>query len=877
MKRRRHFFCSQEYGAWIVFCCIFLLVIGISTAPCFSQPTDSPKKILLIPSYNFDYKGIQWFNKGVEEGFAEQDSNIPVVYSIENLQLAAHPGDETYFSTMAESLRIRYAKDKPDLIIAQYKQSVQFMLRYGQQIFGDVPVVFAGLELEGYGTLNFPANYTGVTTSFNAKRNIELILQLHPETQTIYVITGVGSTEKDMLDNTLTQGLQYRDRLKFVALDQLPFERMLASVAQIKGDAAIIYLSMQIDSQGKILVPAAVARDLGRVANVPVYGMLDTYVGSGITGGFLINHEKLGRRAAAIAGNILRGTQPSNIPVENESIGEYSFDWNQLQRWKVPEAKLPPDSKLDFKKIGVWELYKWELLGGIVFLLLQSLLLITLLVNRSFRKKSEAVIRESEERYRALLEQSSDAIAIVDVDSLRILEVNRRWTEMMGYSAEEARKLSIYNVDANIPEHIDAVYQNLLLQNHLPHGMIRLRRKGGRTIEVERSGAVIQYSGKKVFMISNRDISEERKLQALLGKDVSLAADVQRSLIPGNFEDVLVSVKTIYVPHHLVSGDFYDFAWSQEHKRFSGFIVDISGHGVGSSLQGIAVSAYFREVLESQMNLTSKLKWINQHVLRYFTDETYAAAIYFEFDFIRKTLSFATAGVYGFLAHNAALPSIVKKAGSLIGISDNPEYTEWLVPIQTGDTFYFMSDGLFDQLNDKKPLAVDKFEQTVEILNNLAQGPTRRDDCCAVCVRVSGKPSFPVNFDFCRPGEYSRIRSRVRDLFYQLAGKDAGRINVVVGEALNNAAREAMDVKVKINLIGNRLVVRVKDGGDGFDGNARVAAFVNAAKQDVVFEERQFAEGGRGILIMVSWLDRVIYNQKGNEVLLMKRLPKLML
>lgn len=857
----------------LIACCTFLLCFCVSVTSSFGQSADLPKKILLIPSYNFDYLGIQWFNNGVMAGFAEQ-APLKVVYSIENLQLAAHPGDEAWFSSMAESLRLKYAREKPDLVIAQYKQATQFMIRYGRQIFGNVPVVFAGLELEGYENLQFPAHYTGITTSFNAKRNIELILQLHPQTQTVYVITGVGSAEKDMLDTTLEQGLQYREKLKFVALNQLPYEQMLAFVAEICGDAALLYLSMQIDVTGKILVPAAVARDIGSVAQVPFYGMLDTYVGSGITGGFLINHENLGRRAAVIGGAVLRGTPPFTIPFINESIGQYSFDWRQLQRWKVAEDRLPLASRVDFKQIGVWELYKWELIGGVFLLILQSSLLVALLMNRSRRKKAEAVVQESEKRYRAICEQSSDAISIMEVNSRRFLEVNRRWSEMTGYGVEEARRLTAYDVVVAAPEHIDATYQELLQMGRLPHGQTRLQCKDGKIIEVERSGTVIQYAGKKMFLFTNHDISEERKLQAILGKDVALAADVQRSLVPGDFEDMLISVKTIYVPHHLVSGDFYDFAWSQENKTFAGFILDISGHGVGSSLQGIVVSAYFREVLNSQTNLTAKLRWINKHVLRYFTDETYAAAIYFEFDFNRKTLKFATAGVYGFLAYNAVLPTFVKKAGSLIGIFETPEYTEWVVPIKAGDVFYFMSDGIFDQLNEREPVPVANMDQTVGFLRDLAQGSRRRDDCCAVCVRVSDKASFPIRFDYYRPGEYSRIRARVRELFRQIAGAEAGRIDVAIGEALNNAARESMDVKVKVNLIGNRLVIRVRDSGAGFDGNARLAKYADAAATRDVFEERLLAEGGRGIMIMASWMDRVIYNRQGNEVLLVKRLEQ---
>ena len=96
-------------------------------------------------------------------------------------------------------------------------------------------------------------------------------------------------------------------------------------------------------------------------------------------------------------------------------------------------------------------------------------------------------------------------------------------------------------------------------------------------------------------------------------------------------------------------------------------------------------------------------------------------------------------------------------------------------------------------------------------------------------------------------------------------------VEVVLGEALNNGIRASMDVRVKMNLIGKRLVIRIKDGGDGFCVKEQMEALT---KQEcgAAFEERLLDEGGRGILIMTAWMDRVIYNRKGNEVLLVKRL-----
>ena len=96
---------------------------------------------------------------------------------------------------------------------------------------------------------------------------------------------------------------------------------------------------------------------------------------------------------------------------------------------------------------------------------------------------------------------------------------------------------------------------------------------------------------------------------------------------------------------------------------------------------------------------------------------------------------------------------------------------------------------------------------------------------------------------------------------------------IAIGEALNNATRASMDVKVKFSCFKKLIVIRIKDGGGGFDGNARVAALKNIDRESA-FVERLYAENGRGLLIMVSWTDKVIYNRQGNEIMLVKRLPK---
>ena len=850
-----------------------LLAFLFATTEPVSAATDT-KRVLYIPSYNYDYPAIRLFEQGMRDGFSAQ-KELHVLYSFENLRLADHPGDGQYYAQMAAALKIKYQSQKPDLIIAHYKQAATFLSRYGQEIFGDkVPVVLAGIESENYRDFRLPANFTGIATTYNIKRNIDLILQLHPRTKTVYVIAGVSS---NVVNDAIKEAENYQSQLKTVILNNLPFDRILAEVDRIEGDAAIIYTAMQLDVSGKRYVPAAAARDLAARTKVPLYGMLDTYADTGITGGFLLSNQGLGARAAQIGAKLLQGATP-DATFRYEAIGSYEFDWRELKRWQVQEKSLPPGSILNHKQLSTWEQYQWEICCGIGLISLQGFMIAGLLISRSRRKKAEAVLIDaqkelqvSEENYRLALEQSSDAIVIVDPVTKMALYTNQRWRDMTGYTKDDAKQMTSYDVVVQSKSWIDDSYQTLLQGSGKDRQLIKYVRKDGSMIEVEKSCSVIDYSGHKALLFASRDVSKERKLQALLNKDLLLAAQVQTSLMPVGFTDTLLTVETLYAPYHLVSGDFFDYVWNQEHSKFSGFVLDVSGHGVTSSLQGIAVSSYFRDTLQSPMHLSAKLQWINRQVLKYFTEDTFAAAICFEFDFRSHTLSVATAGVYGFLTHSAALPPVVKRAGSLIGIAEHPEYTEWSVPVQPGETFYFMSDGIFEQIEEQRDLALNDFSRALAALRALTEKPDRKDDCSAVCIRINGQPSFPLRLDFFRPGEYSRIRSRLHDLLKQMTGIHAGRIDVAVGEALNNAARESMDVEVKFNLIGKFVVIRVRDGGNGFNGNARVAAFLNADPEQG-FDADLYAEGGRGIKIMASWMDRVVYNRQGNEVMLVKNI-----
>lgn len=99
----------------------------------------------------------------------------------------------------------------------------------------------------------------------------------------------------------------------------------------------------------------------------------------------------------------------------------------------------------------------------------------------------------------------------------------------------------------------------------------------------------------------------------------------------------------------------------------------------------------------------------------------------------------------------------------------------------------------------------------------------------------------------------------------------ASLMEVAVNEAMNNGFFSCGRVNVKTKRIGGKLIIRVKDNCQGFN-TEKVNLQLKKEIYEDEFEEMLEAEGGRGILLMKLICDKVVYNSRGNEVLLMKRI-----
>jgi len=162
------------------------------------------------------------------------------------------------------------------------------------------------------------------------------------------------------------------------------------------------------------------------------------------------------------------------------------------------------------------------------------------------RKRAEAALADEGVRRRILVEQSSDGIVVVDENG-KVYEANQRFAEMLGYSMEEVRDLSIWDWEFLYPpEQVAEMIRTV--DEKGDHFETQHRRKDGTIYDVEISTNGAAFAGQKLIFCVCRDITERKLAEAALKNNEErfrLLADNSTDLI--SLIQLVPEVRTDYV------------------------------------------------------------------------------------------------------------------------------------------------------------------------------------------------------------------------------------------------------------------------------------------------------------------------------------------
>ena len=476
---------------------------------------EARKTVLIVFDEDKDLPGLAVINRSLREVFAKELRGDVEFYS-ESLSLSQFKS-EGYDNVLSEHFRRKYSGKQPDLIVAVLKPSLDFLLRHGDILFPGVPIVFCGADSADVEPKALRANITGVSVKRRFAPTLDLALKLQPETRNVFVVGGTSGFDRQLQAMARRDLEPYANRVQITYLTELTMDELLKKVTNLPPHSVLYYLTLFADGAGRSFISHEALSRISTAANSPVYGSVDQYIGYGAIGGHVYSLVHHGRRAAEIGVRILHGEAPASIPVIEQSAYTDTFDWRQLERWKLDPVRLPGGSVILFRTPSVWDQYKWYILTGIALIVLQSALIGGLFLNRARLRRAQEAARESERRRRQAEEETqrkrdelAHALRLTTLGELTASfshELGQPLTAIMA-NADAVRRL--LHADRRPPEDVDEALADIVAAARQAAGTIQGLRNLFRKQETERVPVDLNVLIEDVLRLLRSGIEDKR-------------------------------------------------------------------------------------------------------------------------------------------------------------------------------------------------------------------------------------------------------------------------------------------------------------------------------------------------------------------------------
>jgi PAS domain S-box-containing protein len=150
------------------------------------------------------------------------------------------------------------------------------------------------------------------------------------------------------------------------------------------------------------------------------------------------------------------------------------------------------------------------------------------------RRLAQKALVESEEKYRKLFDMESDALVLVDIETGKLLEINRAFIRLYGYTREEIQHMKNTDFSAEPDKTLKATQDR---QEYIP--LRYHKKKNGTVFPVEITANMFEYQGRNVYIIAIRDITDrkntEQQIEASLKIKEVLLNEIHHR-VKNNFE-----------------------------------------------------------------------------------------------------------------------------------------------------------------------------------------------------------------------------------------------------------------------------------------------------------------------------------------------------
>jgi putative ABC transport system permease protein len=203
------------------------------------------------------------------------------------------------------------------------------------------------------------------------------------------------------------------------------------------------------------------------------------------------------------------------------------------------------------------------------------------------------------------------------------------------------------------------------------------------------------------LMIENGRLTNRVVEQEKLRRDLALAADVQKRLLPERPPEVSVAALAgMSLPARSVGGDYFDFIDLGD-KRIGIALADVAGKGVAAALIMSSVQASLRILSsDSSISLAQLAAKMNRFLHASTGSNSYATFFYAQIDEGSRQLRYVNAGhLPPYLLRSSSSIQELSTGGPVIGLFPQMPYEEATIDLQPGDVLVAFTDGVTEAMN----------------------------------------------------------------------------------------------------------------------------------------------------------------------------------
>ncbi len=377
---------------------------------------------------------------------------------------------------------------------------------------------------------------------------------------------------------------------------------------------------------------------------------------------------------------------------------------------------------------------------------------------RRSRARAEAELRESQERYRQIVETATEGIWMLDGDG-NTTYVNRQLADMLGYSPQEM-------LGTNISRHI-AVESSLELRGILAGSALGDRltsdlRFTGRdrrdvwtlfssTAVCDDQGECAGYLGMLADITPRKNA--ERALQEAYSHEHRIADVLQRALLADVVRQVgpyrILSRYEPALDEAAVGGDFYD-VFPLSERRVGILMGDVSGKGLQAAVYTAMARFMVRAYSHIDCDPTYVLAHLNSALHAHTPTELFVTLFFGVLDIETNSLVHAAAGHEStLLLREDGEVEALEATGPVAGAFNACEYGSGTHYLRPGDVLVAYTDGITEARTGSRMFGLEGIEQVLvdcagksgeEIIDELfarasaAAGGRLRDDAAVLVI-----------------------------------------------------------------------------------------------------------------------------------------------